>query len=779
VLPEINRKFLLLILTTLFFLPFALFAETGKITGRITDVADARPLDNTSITIVGTDLGASSSSNGKFEISNIPAGTYSLTFSRIGYLSLTRAEVVVSSAIPAIVNEELTAVKVELQSVNVSRGLFSRTLQAPPSTTILSGEEIRRYPGGFEDVVRTVAALPGVAVVVEGGRNDLMVRGGGPAENLYTINGIEVPNINHFGVQGSGSGALSFINLDFVNQVEFSAGGFGVEYGDKLSSVLDIDLRPGRSDRLGGRATMSASQFGIDAEGPIPGNGTAIISARKSYLDLIFKAAGLAFIPVYTDYNLAATWDFPTGDRLSLIGLMAIDRVDRDMSTEENRVSNAGIMDNTQDQMVFGGALRHLVHKGYIDVSVGVNGSNYNFSQADEHEIEYFRSEATETEVKFKLNRTRTDFFGGVLKSGMTFGTATIDNATSFADTIYDRSGNRIPLSTLGLPSTLSASDRFDRGAGFIEFRRDITPKLSGTAGVRNDYYGFINTKFYPSLRLRLNYQANSKLQLKGSVGRYRQAPSYVWVINPYNRDLKALKSNLILGGVEYLLREDLLFDVEIYHKTLTNLPAGATPETSYLILTNSGVGYGGRDDDFGSFGYRPLTSTGKGRAYGIEFQLQKRYTPAGYYGQAGLSLGRSRYTAPNGKTYPGQYEQALTFNLSAGYKPNPRWEYSGKFRFWTGSPYTPQYRPSDNNGKIVNLPEEYLSKRLAPGHHLDLRVDRRFDFRKLGMVVFLDIQNVYNNYLQVPPRYDFWKDEVDDRNGIALLPTIGIRAEF
>jgi outer membrane receptor for ferrienterochelin and colicin len=136
------------------------------------------------------------------------------------------------------------------------------------SSTKLAAEEIRRFPGGFEDIVRTVATLPGVAVVNEGGRNDLLVRGGGPSENLYLINNIEVPNINHFGSQGSSSGALSFVNLDFIDRVEFSTGGFGARYGDKMSSVLSLGIRPGRSDRIGGEATISATQFGLNLEGP-------------------------------------------------------------------------------------------------------------------------------------------------------------------------------------------------------------------------------------------------------------------------------------------------------------------------------------------------------------------------------------------------------------------------------------------------------------------------------------------------------------------------------
>lgn len=757
----------------------ASFAAGGSVSGRVTDAATGKPLDNVSVLVTGTSAGAATDVEGRYSITDLPAGTWSVTFSRLGYRTVAKAEVVITTVSPTYADVELDPVSVAGKEVLVRASLFSQQLNSPPGTSSLTREEIRRFPGGFEDIVRTVATLPGVAVVSAGGRNDLLVRGGGPSENLYVVNDIEVPNINHFGVQGTGSGALSFLNLDFVDQVKFSAGGFGVESGDKLSSVLDIDLRPGRTDRLGGRLTLSASQFGADAEGPVFGGGSAIISARKSYLDLIFKAAGLPFVPVYTDYNLAGSWERASGDRFRVIGLTALDRVDRDISTRENRVTNAGIMDNTQDQYIAGASYRHLVPRGYLDFSVGVSRSNYRFSQADENLDEYFASDASETEYSFKVSRLHAGFFGGSMKAGAGFTFAGIQNQTAFADTIFDRNGARVPLAVTGLPRLLKEDDTFAKGSFYLEYRRPVTQSLSTTLGIRYDRYQFLHDRDYPTARFGFDYELADDTKLKASFGRYYQPPSYVWLLNPVNDRLDALRNDMTLLGVETLLREDLLVQVEGYYKNLGDLPAGDTPQTDYIVLTNAGVGFGGREDDFGSFGYQPLASKGRGEAYGLELQAQKRYASDGIYGQAGLSLGRSRYRSPNGVTYPGQYDQTVIFSLSAGYKPNARWEFSGKFRFWTGAPYTPVYRPADNGGKIQNLPSEYLSQRLKPGHHLDLRADRRFAFDGWGLTTYIDIQNIYNYAIPIPPSYNFWTDKIDDQNGIALLPTIGVRAEF
>jgi hypothetical protein len=756
----------------------ASYGDVGRITGRVTDARTGQPLDDANVSVERLKLGAVTNLEGRYQIEGLPPGTYALTFSHLGYQTATQAEVVVSTSMPAMADQELIPAPYARVAVVIKPGLFAQQLAAPPSTTTLNAEEIRRYPGGYEDVVRTVSTLPGVSVVNEGGRNDLLVRGGGPTENLYVINGIEVPNINHFGSQGSSSGSLSFLNLDFVDKVNFSAGGFGVQYGDKLSSVLDIDLRPGRKDRYGGRATISATQYGADVEGPVGNSGSAVFSARKSYLDLIFKAAGLPFIPVYTDYNLAAQFDSSPRDRLTVVGLLALDRVERDESTPEKRVKNAGIMDNSQDQFTFGTSYRRLVTGGHLDAVLSVSRVAYRFSQGDENQVQYFNTNADEAEYGLKLSATRT-FLNGVIQGGIGIKTAAIDNVTTFADTIYDRNGNRVPAASLGLPNRLDMNGNLSKNSAFLEIQQTLAPRLEATLGVRNDYYGYIDRHFYPTIRGEVRYKWTPVVQLKAAVGRYYQSPAYVWVLNPVNRRLKALRSDMLLVGVQHLMREDILFNIESYYKKYSDLPAGATPNSDYLVLSNSGVGYGGREDNFTSFGYLPLASSGRGYAYGAELQLQKRFSGTGLYGQAALSFGRSRFTAPNGKTYPGEFDQPVIFNISGGWKPNPRWEYSAKFRFYSGAPYTPVYRPSQNNGKIENLPEEYLSQRLSPGHHLDVRVDRRFNFSNWGMVAYVDIQDLYDYRPQIRPSYNFWTDQVSNRNSIGILPSVGVKVEF
>ncbi len=775
-----NLKYLILIILLI---SSALADGTGRITGRIIDRQTKEPLAGVNVSLLLTSLGSSSGEDGRFLISNVPEGTHRLEFTYAGYQKRVVSDIPVTSVKAAIVNIQLIEEIYEGEKIIVTAGYFSEETQVQPGVFSLSREEIRRFPGGFEDVVRTVSTLPGVAINVTGGRNDLLVRGGGPSENLYVINNIEIPNINHFGGQGTGSGSLSFLNLDFVNNVSFSTGGFSVDYGDKMSSVLELTMTEGRSDRIGGKLLLSATQFGLNGEGPLGNNGNFIVSARKSYLDLIFKAAGLPFIPVYTDYNVLLNFQPTNRDRIVLLGLAAVDRVERDQSSQENRVTNSGILGNSQNQFIAGMDYRHLLNSGYINLTTSWNLNQFRLNQKDENEIDYFNSRADEQELNLKLQHFTLMSKKLGIKTGLSQKFIFSDNQSVFADSIFDRNGKKLPVEAIGVSKENFQNISASKSALFFEAEWFANKNVTVKSGFRADYFSFLEQPLYIAPRMALKYQISPRFQLKTSGGVYYQSPSYVWLVNRENRYLKALENKMIVAGFDYLLREDTRVSLETYYKRYDNLPSGAAAGLNdYLVITNTGTSYGGRDDDFQSFGYFPLKSSGDGYAYGFEWLVQKRFSDIPLYGQMSFSYARSGYKAENGKIYPGQYDQRVIFNISSGYIFNKKWEMSGKFRYFTGIPYTPVYRPSENNiqpGSVQNLPDEYLSGRLAPAHHLDLRVDRYFNFPKWMLIIFVDIQNIYNFKIPSPPEYDFWEDKIVTASNIGILPSIGISFEY
>jgi hypothetical protein len=756
---------------------------TGNVSGTVIDERTQKPLIGTNVILLDTNYGASTDEDGIYFISNIPVGTYRMRFDYIGYEPQLKTDVVVISANPTTVNVQLIESALEGDIVTVTAGYFTQEEKIQTSTIGLSREEIRRFPGGFEDVVRTVSTLPGVAINAAGGRNDLLVRGGGPSENLYVINNIEIPNINHFGSQGNSSGSLSFVNLDFVEDVTFSTGGFTAKFGDKMSSVLSLKMLDKIPPSVESKWTVSATQYGFDFDLPIKQKGNLILSARQSYLDLIFKAAGLPFVPVYTDFNVIGNYNFSPKDKLFFIGLSAINNVERDQSTLENRITNAGLLDNSQYQGITGLNYRRLLNNGYMDVTLTNSLFRYKFSQLDKNEDEYFKSDADEWETSVKIQHywVKDKFFG--LRTGLSTKFVNNINTTTFADTIYDRSGNKVPFYLLGLPQNIDESINANKYSLYSEFDWFVNLKLHVNAGIRADYFQFLEDNVYFAPRLSMKYSINPKFKVRVSGGIYYQSPAYVWTTNPFNKGLKALQNNMGVLGFDYLFRDDIRFSLEGYYKNYSNLPSGTNPGvTDHIVITNTGTGFGGREDDFQSFGYFDLTSSGGGKSYGMEFLVQKKYSNVPLYGLMSLTYSKSELTANNGTTYPGQYDQRFIFNLTGGYIFNSKWEIAGKFRYFTGVPYSTVYRPSENPlryGYIQNIPEQYLDNRTKPGHHLDVRVDRYFNFFNWTLIVYIDIQNVYNFKIPQRPTYDFWDDSIVNSSAIGILPSIGISAEF
>ncbi|MGD8395412.1 MAG: TonB-dependent receptor [Candidatus Eiseniibacteriota bacterium] len=751
----------------------------GRIEGRITDVETRQPLQRANVVVKGTGRGAFTRDDGSYAIDGLPPGTYQLIVSYIGYETAAVTDVVVKPETSTIVNRALAVSPLEADLIEVRPRYFPVEPVGSVSRVSLSREEIRRYPGGLEDIVRTVTTLPGVALISEGGRNDLLVRGGGPSENLYLVNGLEVPNINHFGTQGTAGGSLSFVNLDFVDAVEFSTGGFGAAYGDRLSSSLAIEMRDGRTDRLGGKATISATQFGLNLEGPVADRGSFLFSARKSYLDLLFRVLDQPFVPIYTDLNLHARLRPAPEYELSLLGLAAIDRVDRDVGSSENRVVNAGILGNAQDRWIGGVRVRRLFESGFATVTAGYNATRFDLAQADTLQVRYFQSDADEREASLRLDtfwRLPARF---ELTTGGSVKRVSTTSNTAFADSIYDRSGRKVARQELDLPASIELDRTATQAAGWLELERPLGRRLDLRLGARLDRFGLLEETLYPAPRLALGYRATRELKLEASFGIYYQSPSLVWLASDTNRGLRALRNTMSVVGADLLVADDLNLSIELYDKRYRDLPAGATEATSYLVLTNAGVGYGGRDDDFQSFGYLPLESTGRGHAYGVDLLLQKKFSDTPYYGSVGLTVGRSRFEAPDGHTDPGQFDQPVIASLLGGYVIDARWEVSGKWRLASGAPYTPVYDPAMNGGEVQNLPDEYLSERLGATHSLDIRIDRRWPFDRWSMITFIDIQNVYNYRAPVRPRWDFWEREVVDRQNLGLFPTIGVSAEF
>jgi hypothetical protein len=742
----------------------------GRITGRVVNASTQQPIDGALVQLAGTALSAQSGTRGEFVIAAIPPDVYSLRVRAIGYRPYLVAEVVVGSGKPLEITVPLTPQPVVLEAVEVQPSYFVPPTQAIASTQDLGAEDVRRAPGVQEDVVRAVALLPGVAVTAAG-RNDLIVRGGAPYENLFVVDGIEVPNINHFGSQGSTGGPLSLINIDFVQDATFSAGGLSAKWGDRTASFTNITLREGTRDALAGEVNLSATGFGAIMEGPLGSDGSFLFSARRSYLDLLFQAAGFSFVPAYWDFQLKTTHRIDDANTLSFLGIGAINTVSFNDETADDRYDNSRILSPEQNQYVAGLTWKRFLGPSLLTVTLGRTYVKFESAQRDSlvPPNDVFRSFSTEGEnslrVDLLLEPTR--------RLEVNVGSATRYASKLRYDVFLD-GALRIDQDGMPQPLTVDTSFAAFRTAAYAEARYYLTPSLRISGGLRGNYYGFLDAfRIAPRLGVRLATDRRTALTL--GYARTYQAPSYIWLIgDPDNQEsLIPIRADQVVAGIERELRPDLKLQLEGYVKRYGDYPARAFRPQAVLAPS----GFEDATNDI-PFGLEPLGSAGEGLTYGAELFLQKRLSSIPVYGLVSVAVARAEFRSFDGVTRPGAYDGRVIGNLLAGWRISSAWEVSGKFRVATGLPTTPYVESGPDAGRL-DFTRYNAGPRLPTFHTLDLRIDRRWSFRGWQLDVYLDVQNVYGrtniSQYQWNPRIG----AAEPNESLGVLPSIGVNIEF
>lgn len=747
------------------FITANLFAQSNAvITGSVIDKTTKQPLVGVNIILVGTTIGAATDLEGNFIINNLEPGSYILKASYLGFRDESKTDVMISSSRPMQVNFELTESTINLEGVTVTAGYYNQEITEPLSVTSFSNEEIRRTPGGFEDVLRSLSLIPGVAKQ-SGGRNDLVVRGGSPAENLYLLDGFVVPNINHFATQGATGGTNSYVDLDFIENSTFSTGGFSVKYGDKLSSVLGINLREGRTDRIGGKALISATSFGFNLEGPITQNDNFIFSVRRSYLDFLFNAFGFSFVPQYYDMLFKYNYNFNNNNKLSVLFVGTLDDVNFNNETNEDLVDNARILANSQRQYTFGTSYQLLLKNGFANFRFGRNYITYDNSQRDSLLNPIFLNKSKEATNEFsgdlilKLNKNSEINFG------LGYTLIRSRNEIEFPDDFVTSFGDVLTL------NYVNNDNYYHKANIYALYNTTLFERFVINAGLRGEYFNPLETKFTVSPRASFKYVASPVVSLNLSVGIFRQTPSYIWLVYPGNNNLEPIKVEQFIFGADHIFDESTRFKIEMFYKNYSKYAASQL--RNYLVLANSGSGFGGSEDNYSSFGLEPLVSGGTGISKGIEISVQKKSSDSPIYGIASLTYSQTEFTALDEIERVGQYNQNWIFNLSGGYIWQNSWIFSAKFRFASGFPYTPIHQFGSQNVS------EYLTEQLPINHALDIRVDKIWNFSSITLITYIDIQNIYSRKNINGYRWDFNENKAVEQEEFGLLPSIGVSIEF
>lgn len=750
----------------LFFLANApLFAQpTGTIEGSVLNAITSEPIVGATVRIEQTTLGAITIAQGKFTVRNVPPGIYALRISAVGYTPLLQADIVVGSGKPATVTVRLSPQDIQLEGIEVEASYFQRNVETVTSTQLLSAEDIRRAPGVQEDVVRAVQLLPGVAVT-SAGRNDLIVRGGAPFENLFLVDNIEVPNINHFGSQGSTGGPLSLINIDFVRETDFSTGGFGVQYGDKLSSLTNIVLRDGSEERFSGELNLSATGFGVIGEGPLGENTSFLTSVRRSYLDFIFKAAGFGFIPEYWDFQTKISHTINNTNSLSFLVIGALNDVTFNNDDADKRLSNSRVAAPNQKQYFSGLTWKTLLKNGVITTTLGRTYTAFSTYQNDSLGNRIFQNTSTEGENSLRVHA----LFLPSSSLEISVGT-TLKLASALEYDIVLPGSLRTDAEGIQHPLNIDTSFTAFRNAFYGQVAYNLTDQLRATAGIRTDYYAYLNNSFYVSPRVGMRYSLTSTSALTASVGQYLQSPSFIWLIGaPQNAELTPAIADQAVLGYEHTLAPDLKLQVEAYYKQYSKYFARVYRPQA--VLSPSGFDDASRDIPYG---LEPLVNNAKGTSRGIEVFVQKKLSDIPLYGLTSISLNETRFTSIDGTERAGSYDSRFILNILGGYRFGSDWEVSSKFRFSTGLPLTPY----DANGKL-DFAQYNAAGRLPDVHTLDVRVDKRWSFTGLQLITYIDIQNVYGRKNVSGLRWNARTQQAEYAESIGLLPSIGVNIEF
>ena len=741
-------------------------ARSGSIHGQVLAAVTRQPLGGAAVAVLDRGLAEVTGDDGRFVLGSVPAGLHRVQIVLVGYEPAILHDVVVRPNRVTPLAMELDEAAGLREAVDVTADYFSAAEEEAVGTVSFSFEEIRRSPGSAGDVSRLLQVLPSVGMATDQ-RNDLIVRGGSPAENLTVVDNIEIPNINHFPTQGASGGVIGLLNTDLIADVSFSAGGFGAEHGDRLSSVMVVTQREGNRTGIDGEISTSMAGAGLLLEGPLPGGrGSWAMSARRSYLELIAGVVGAigtgGAVPRYSDVQGMATYDVSPAHRLQVLGLGGFDAIDLSLDDREDSdvVSRAR-------QSVGGLNWRWLWSRnGYAETSIA-------HTRAD-HGVRVTEAAGDGTRVLFDNDSREQEV---VLRSHWRYrprpGTALAWGVTArrlFGDFDLFDGPDRTRVDTRDEQLDVRASLAGHKAGAFASVEQSLGTRLTATLGGRIDYFS-LNARGAWSPRLGLSYDLDPRTTLTAAAGVYHQTlPAWLLVQHPDNRLLDNQRSDHYVAGVRRRLTPSTLLSVEAYRKDYRDLPFDPDDPTALVV------------DQFADFRTPApgrLAGGGRARSQGVEGLVRKKLA-ADVYGLVSYAYSVSRYTDLDGVERNRAFDHRHVGSVIVGYRPNDRFEFSGRWRFAGGRPYSPfdpvlsaQARAGIVRHGRIN------AERHGAYHRLDLRFDHRRHYRAVTLVSFFSVLNVYNR----DNVFHYYWDADDNRprrsTQWGFLPVGGFELEF
>lgn len=761
---------------------------SGELSGKVTDVV-GEPIMGASVFLNGTEKGTITDENGQYLLIDIIPASYNFTVSYLGFETQTKFNILVKSKGNPSYNFILKEATENLDEVVVTNSKIGRPKETPLSTQTLSAVEIATYPGSNNDVVQVAQTLPGVSPSVGGFRNDLIIRGGAPNETVYYLDGMEVPNINHFSTQGSAGGPVGLLNVSFIEDVTLSTSAFGAQYDNPLSGVLQFKQRNGNNRNFGGNFRVSASEAALTLEGPLFKKGneqsktTFLVSARRSYLQALFALIGLPIRPNYWDYQYKIDHELDDYNSITVLGLGSIDEFtlaqpEEFDSEQQAQIEQTPFIDQTSNTIGVTWKNRFKDGSGFMQTTLSNNRLANIFTRYEDAENRtgvIFRNDAIEAETKLRYQLTK--FYGDwKLSGGMNLQHSFYSNET---------------VNTTNNIEFITEIDFVKYGIFANVTNSFFDDKFDFSFGIRTDADSFTQGNSLASTlspRLGLSYEFKENWKLNGSVGRYFKIPPYTMLgfrnnnLDLLNQNLKYTQSDHYVIGLQRILGPAASISVEGFYKNYEDYPVSVIDGVS---IANKGGG-------FEVLGNEEIESVGRGRTYGAELQFQQKLSN-NFYGIFSYTYFFSEFTGFDRNVFlPSVWDSRHLLSFVGGYKLKRNWEISARYRFAGGTPFV----PTDLERTLEVYPDIVLDyprlgeDKLDIFSQLDVRIDKKWNFNKLSFNLFFEVQNTLAQNNPQPPEYGLNRDatgalvqprslsEIMQDDG-SVIPSIGIVVDF
>lgn len=747
----------------LFLFSLSLHAQnTGDLSGRIIDLQSQQPLEGATVVLEGTTLGVITDAEGYFTFESIPTQTYNVLVSYLGYESQTLYNIIVTSIGNRPLFFEMEEVAEGLEEVVVRQSPFRASRDTPLSTQSFSAVEIETYPGGNNDITKVVQSMPGISPSIGGFRNDIIIRGGAPNETVYYLDGIEIPNINHFATQGSAGGPVGMVNVAFVREVTLSSSAFGAEYDNPLSGVLAFVQREGDPNGFGGNFRFGASEAALTLEGPLfrknteePAKTTFLFSVRRSYLQFLFELIGLPIRPDYWDFQWKIKHQIDAYNSLTFLGIGAIDDFsvkppDSFDAEQQATLEQVPIIDQRSITTGLSWKRNYKNGKGFMTTALSTNkldNSFYRYRDNTKKEGIIFQNESYEWETKLRFQATQ---FVNRWRWSTGFN---IQNSSYLNESVFKEQFLDLKYST---------DFNFLKYGLFIKgSRKFFSERLDLTLGLRTDGDSFTTGSTLLdnlSPRVAFSYALTEDQQWKfnASLGRYFKIPTYTMLGFQnqsgrfVNQEASYTRSDHYVAGLEYNLTPASRITVEGFLKQYAQYPVSVQDGVS---LANKGGG-------FEVLGNEAIVSEGEGESSGVELLFQQKLAKK-FYGVLAYTYFFSEFSDLAGVFRPSVWDSRHLISFSGGYKLPKNWELSARWRFAGKNPYV----PTDVAASALAYPEIILDYdrlgevKLDPFNQADIRIDKKWNFKNLSFNLYFEVQNFLAQPNPSPEEYGLSRD--------------------